>query len=153
MFFSADSILEMKDLLVEGCLFGLIFCGEHIEVSFGNASANAVFVQFCKQGVEFFVSLFSSLEFIVLPLCFGVFPPFDKRRYMGCEFGFVALGEGRPVLQAGKNVGVEDIVAYIVHGALMRPLRVFSTPIVAIGFVALRFGAISKGASAIRAFY
>ena len=143
----------MKDVLIERRLFGLIFCGEHVEVSFGDAPANAVFVQFCKQDVEFFVPFFEPIEFFALSFCLGVLSKLRGQGYAGCKFGFVASREGRPVLQAGKNVGVEDILADIVHGALMRSLCVFPTPIVAITLVALRFGAIRKGTSAIGAFY
>ena len=143
----------MKDVLIERRLFGLIFCGEHIEVSFGDASANVVFVQFRKQDVEFFVSFFETLEFFALSFCLGILSKLSSQGYAGCEFGFVASREGRPVLQAGKDVGVEDIIADIVHGALMRSLYVFSATIVAIGSVALWLGGIGKGPSTISAFY
>ena len=58
-----------------------------------------------------------------------------------------------PVLDPRQDIGVQNIIADIVHGALVQALTVFAAVVVAVRLLVLPVGTKCQGPAAVRAFH
>ena len=124
-------------------LLVLVLLGQHIEVILGNASGRPVLIHFGKQPVNLGFALLRFFQLrSLLFLCRGSFlvagieQPFQ-------QLVLVFLCQYRPVLQSRKHIGIQHIIADIVHGTLTQSLSVFAAMIVCIRIFVLAVYAIS----------
>ena len=58
-----------------------------------------------------------------------------------------------PGSDSGQDIGVQNIIADIVHGALVQALTVFAAVVVAVRLLVLPVGTKCQGPAAVRAFH
>ena len=118
-----------------------------------NTSRSPILVHLGKQVVELGFALFCLVQLcclLFLACCPLLVAGSEKPLYQ------VLLVESRlsgPVLDPRQNIGVQNIIADIVHGALVQALTVFAAVVVAVRLLVLPVGTKCQGPAAVRAFH
>ena len=99
-------------------LLVLVLLGQHIEVILGYASGRPVLIHFSKQPVNLGFTLLCLFQLRSLLFLRRVSFPVAGIEQAFQQLVLVFLCQHRPVLQSCKHIGIQYIIADIVHGTL-----------------------------------
>ena len=124
--------MKLPDFCFKLFLLVLVLLGKHIEVILGNASGRPVLIHLSKQPVNLGFALLCLFQLrSLLFLRKGSFFVAGIEQLFQ-QLVLVFLCQYRPVLQSRKHIGIQHIIADIVHGALTQSLSVLAAMVVAV---------------------
>ena len=134
-------------------LFRLILLRQHIKVVLCNTPCDPILVHLGKQVVEFGFALFCLVQLcclLFLACCPLLVAGSEKPLY---QVLLVESSLSGPVLDPRQDIGVQNIIADIVHGALVQALTVFAAVVVAVRLLVLPVGTKCQRPAAVGAFH